>query len=132
MANEENVPSSPPSVVGEVGSQAEDDAPRSPPNMEDVPASEPEPEPASQPEPEPEPASNPMLPDVHIADHDGDDYGASILSLAATHPDSLRDPVQLSDSEEDDFEPAPEPKPPLKQSRLFPGGKDTAQRRKYE
>ena len=126
VANEEKVPSSPPSVAGEVGSQAEDDAPRSPPNMEDVPASEPE--------PETEPASNPMLPDVHIADYDGDDDGASILSLAAMHPDSLRDPVQLSGSEDTDdshdFEPASEPKPPLKQSRLFPGGKDTAQRRK--
>ena len=90
--------------------------------MEDVPESEPE--------PEPEPASNPGLPDVHIADDDGDDDGANSLSLAATHPESLRDPVQSSDSEADDCERAPEPKPPLKQSRLFPGRKDTAQRRK--
>ena len=50
----------PPSVVGEVGSQAEDAAALLHPNMEDVQEAEPK--------PEPEPASNPVLPDVHMAD----------------------------------------------------------------
>ena len=122
VANEENVPLSTPSVVGEVGSQAEDDVPRSPPNMENVLE--------SKLEPELEPASNPVLTDVHSADDDGDDDGASILSVAATHLESLRDPVQSNDSEADDFELAPEPRQTLKPSLLFPAGKDTAQRRK--